>query len=236
MFATRSSSSAASSSLCRRLLASAASIFSIATLLCLCASLTSANAAALTTLVKPGERACYYAWVDEAGEKVGWYFAVQSGGDFEIEWSITSPSNKVVVEGSHERQADIIFTGQEVGEYTFCLQDPNFAAEKMVDFDITVESEPRLSLPLGQTALLSEHSAPLEESIGKVQDQLTSVVRTQRYFRTWENRGFDTVKSTQSKLFWFSITETLLIVGISFGQVSLIRYLFDNRGTKRYRV
>lgn len=143
------------------------------------------------------QRSCYYAWVDEAGEKVGWYFAVQSGGDFEIEWSVTSPSNKVIIEGTKERQADIIFTGQEVGEYTFCFQDPTFAAEKMVDFDITVESEPRLTLPLSQAALLSEHSVPLEDSIGKVQEQLTSIGRTQRYFRTWENRGFDTVKSTQ---------------------------------------
>lgn len=135
--------------------------------------------------------------MDEAGEKVGWYFAVQSGGDFEIEWSISSPTNKIVVEGNKDRQADIIFTAQEVGEYTFCMQDPSFAMQKMVDFDITVESEPRLTAPLSQAALLSEHSAPLEESIGTVQEQLTSITRTQRYFRSWENRGFDTVKSTQ---------------------------------------
>ena len=143
------------------------------------------------------QRSCYYAWVDQAGEKIGWYFAVQSGGDFEIEWSVTSPSDKVIIEGVKDRQADIIFTGQEVGEYGFCFQDPSFAAEKTVDFDITVESESRLTLPLSQAALLSEHSAPLEDSIGKVQEQLTNMGRTQRYFRTWENRGFDTVKSTQ---------------------------------------
>lgn len=170
------------------------------------------------------------------GEKVGWYFAVQSGGNFEINWAVSSPSHRLIMDGKHERQIDIIFTGQEVGEYSFCFEDPTFAAEKMVDFDITVESEPRLTMPLSQAALLSEHSAPLEESIGKVKQKLTSIARTQRYFRTWENRGFDTVRSTQSKLFYFSFLEALLIIAISFGQVSLIRYLFDARGTKRYRV
>lgn len=66
-----------------------------------------------------------------------------------------------------------------------------------IDFDITVESEPRLDLPLSSAAALSESSAPLEESISKVDAQLTSVVRTQRYFRVWENRGYNTVKGTQ---------------------------------------
>lgn len=145
----------------------------------------------------PLQRSCFYSWVDQAGEKIGWYFAVQSGGNFEIDWSVTSPSQKIITEGRNERQMDIIFTGQEVGEYQFCFEDPTFAAEKVVDFDITVESEPRLSVPLSQAQMLKEHSAPLEESIGEVQQQLTSIGRTQRYFRTWENRGFDTVKSTQ---------------------------------------
>lgn len=68
---------------------------------------------------------------------------------------------------------------------------------KQIDFDITVESEPRLDLPLAQAALLSASSAPLEESITKVASKLTQIVRTQRYFRTWENRGFALVKGTQ---------------------------------------
>lgn len=161
---------------------------------------------------------------------------MQSGGNFEIDWSVTSPSNKIIVDGHKERQADIIFTGQEIGEYTFCFEDGTFAGDKLVDFDITVESEPRLSMPLNPSAMLSEHSAPLDTSISKVQEQLTDIMRTQRYFRTWENRGFDTVRSTKSKLFYFSVIESLLMIGISFGQVALIRYLFDSRGTKRYRV
>lgn len=149
------------------------------------------------SVLSPHQRSCYYAWVDQVGEKVGWYFAVQSGGNFEIDWSVTSPSNKIIVDGSKERQADIIFTGQEIGEYTFCFEEPAFAGDKLVDFDITVESEPRLSMPLNPSALLSDHSAPLESSISKVQEQLTDITRTQRYFRTWENRGFDLVRSTK---------------------------------------
>lgn len=40
----------------------------------------------------------------------------------------------------------------------------------------------------------------------------------------------------RSKLFYFSLIESALMIGISVGQVALIRWLFDSRGSKRYRV
>ena len=135
-------------------MASAASII-IAAIAALCVfAPTTANAAALTPAVHSSETMCYYAWVDQVGEKVGFYFAVQSGGNFEIDWWITgpAPNSKTIIEGKGDRQVDIIFTGNEIGEYAFCFSDPAFSATKMVDFDITVESEPRLELPLSQGA------------------------------------------------------------------------------------
>ncbi|UZJ53206.1 hypothetical protein CBS101457_002526 [Exobasidium rhododendri] len=197
----------------------------------------SAQGAALTTQLRAQERSCFYAWVDKAGEKVGFYFAVQSGGSFDIDYDIVSPSDKVVAEGRKERQLDIIFTGNEVGEYSFCLEnDMSSFAEKTIDFDITVESEPRIDLPLSQAALLSKSSAPLEESILKVDSKLTQVGRMQKYFRTWENRGYATVKGTQKKIFYYSIIESSVMVAVAAGQVFMVRWLFEKGSTKRYRV
>ena len=198
---------------------------------------TPASSAALTTLVEPHERSCYYAWVDAAGEKVGFYFAVQSGGHFDIDYSVHDPDNKLIISGHKERQLDIIFTGNTIGEYTFCFENSmSTVAEKLIDFDITVESEPRLDLPIAPAKLLKEHSAPLEEGIGNMNDKLTQIGRTQRYFRVRENRNFDTVKSTQSKIFWYSVVESVTMVGISVAQVWIVRALFERGSTKRYRV
>lgn len=52
-------------------------------------------------------------------------------------------------------------------------------------------------MPLGQAKLLSDKSAPLEDSITTVDVSLGQMIRTQRYFRLWENRGYNTVKGTQ---------------------------------------
>lgn len=103
----------------------------LGTLLCLLAQ--PVLGAALTTELAPQERSCYYAWVDKVGEKVGFYFAVQSGGSFDIDYDITAPSDKVIIEGKKERQLDIIFTGNEVGEYSFCFEnDMSSYTEKVV--------------------------------------------------------------------------------------------------------
>ncbi|GAK66266.1 endosomal cargo receptor [Moesziomyces antarcticus] len=211
-------------------------LFALCALLLL--SLTpSVSGAALTTLVEPHERSCFYAWVDAAGEKVGFYFAVQSGGHFDIDYTVHDPDNKLIISGHKERQLDIIFTGNTVGEYTFCFENAmSTVAEKLIDFDITVESEPRLDLPITPAKLLKEHSAPLEEGISNLNDKLTQITRTQRYFRVRENRNFNTVKSTQSKIFWYSVVESATMVGISAAQVYIVRTLFEKGSTKRYRV
>lgn len=93
------------------------------TLLLACLAMSTVQGAALTTNVEPHQRACFYAWVDKEGEKVGFYFAVQSGGSFDIDYEVTNPTEKVIVAGHKERQLDVIFTGNEVGEYSFCFEN-----------------------------------------------------------------------------------------------------------------
>ena len=54
-----------------------------------------------------------------------------------------------------------------------------------------------------------------------------TVARTQKYFRTRENRNFSTVRSTESRIIWFSIVESLLIIALSGFQVFVVRTFFQ---------
>lgn len=45
---------------------------------------------------------------------VGFYFAVQSGGNFEVDFTVMDPDDKVLLEGSGDRQGDYIFTANKV--------------------------------------------------------------------------------------------------------------------------
>ncbi len=73
---------------------------------------------------------------------------VQSGGSFDVDYSVTGPNEKVIMEASKERQGDFVFTAKEQGEYRFCFNNEmSTFAEKMVDFEIAVRRvQPQISL------------------------------------------------------------------------------------------
>ncbi|KAF9650370.1 hypothetical protein BDM02DRAFT_3185414 [Thelephora ganbajun] len=194
-----------------------------------------AHASALTTAIAPNERLCFYADVDKAGEKIGFYFAVQSGGSFDIDFDVKDPKDKVLLDGQRERQGDYVLTANTIGEYSFCFEnDMSTLTEKLIDFDIMVESEPRREAP-AKPGQIAEQTTALEESIFRLNSMLMNIKRTQKYFHTREARGFYTVKSTQSRLFWYAVLECAGIIGMAVFQVYVLQTFFNKTG-RRYKV
>lgn len=108
------------------------------------------------------------------------YFAVQSGGSFDVDFEIKDPNDKVILDGQRERQGDYVFTANTVGEYSFCFEnDMSTLTDKLVDFDIMVESEPRREAP-AKPGQLQEQTSALEESIYRLNSQFMSIKRTQK--------------------------------------------------------
>ena len=77
--------------------------------------------------------------MEAKGAKVAFYFAVQSGGAFDVDYSVVGPNERKIMEGTKERQGDFVFTANDVGEYRFCFNNEmSTFAEKTVDFEISV--------------------------------------------------------------------------------------------------
>ena len=118
------------------------------------------SATALSYKLAPNEKACFYATVEEAGAKVAVYFAVQSGGSFDVDYTVVGPKEHMIMAGNKERQGDFVFAAGEAGEHRVCFDnDMSTFTDKMVDFEITVGSPPSsqsdyslglLPLPFGQ--------------------------------------------------------------------------------------
>ena len=98
-----------------------------------------------------------------------------------------------------------------------------------------VENEQRAQLPSRQGAS-PEQTSSLEESIYKLSAQLSTVSRNQKYFRTRENRNFSTVRSTERRIFNFSVIESLMMVSMAALQVFVVRFFFQGarKGTFNY--
>ncbi|KAF8938359.1 emp24/gp25L/p24 family/GOLD-domain-containing protein [Dissophora ornata] len=189
------------------------------------------DATALTYNVAAHEKACFYTWADVPKKKIAFYFAVQSGGSFDIDVEVKDPSDKSLLSLEKERQGDYVFTANQVGEYSFCFSnDMSTFAEKVVDFEITVEHEKRAA----QVEQSEKGTGPqaqaqaMDESLFRLTGELSQIDRMQKYFKTRENRNFATVISTESRIFWFSLTESALIVIMSALQVFVVRTFFSS--------
>ncbi|KAI8384530.1 emp24/gp25L/p24 family/GOLD-domain-containing protein [Radiomyces spectabilis] len=207
-----------------------ASIFSLA--LCILLGfaflLPGTNATALTYNVAANEEACFYAWADAPGKKVGFYFAVQAGGAFDIDYKVTDPRGKVVLSNQRERQGDYVFTANFVGEYSFCFSnDMSTVTEKLVDFEITVENEVRPSFQKETANSQAPELSSMEEILFRLSRSLTDISRRQKYIRTRENRNSSTVYSTESRIFWFSLSESAAIIAMAALQVFVVRNFFN---------
>lgn len=64
---------------------------------------------------------------------------VQAGGSFDVDYLVIAPGDKVIMDGTKERQGDFVFTAQSIGEYRVCFNNEmSTFAEKLVDFEIAV--------------------------------------------------------------------------------------------------
>lgn len=149
-----------------------------------------------------------------------------------VDYQVAGPSSepgkeRVIMEGSKERQGDFVFTARETGEHRFCFDNTiSTLTDKMIDFDISVENEPRAAQIPSKQGSSPEQTGVLEESIMKVSSMLSSISRQQKYFRTRENRNFSTVRSTESRIWNFSIIESVMMVGMALLQVFIVKMFF----------
>lgn len=176
---------------------------------------------------------------------------VQAGGHFDIDWEVVSPNGNIVLQGDKERQGDYVFAAREIGEYSFCFSNSMSSfADKMIDFDVTAEADitsdynkptNQLPAPIPKTEekreSVKQAASFVETSLSDIDLALNSLERSQRYYRTRENRNFDTVLSTESRIFWFSFSEILLIVSMAGLQVYAIQAMFSkHQSSSSFRV
>lgn len=89
-----------------------------------------------------------------------------------------------------------------------------------------VEDESKSALLPQKAGSSPEQHGALEDLIFKVSGQLSTISRMQKYFRTRENRNFSTVRSTEQRIFNFSLIEVLMMCAMAALQVAVVRFFF----------
>ncbi|WBW72240.1 COPII-coated vesicle component Erp2/3/4 [Schizosaccharomyces osmophilus] len=194
--------------------------------------LTWVHAIELTFQLENQEQQCYHIEAPFTGEKCHFTYAVQSGGSFDVDYSITAPSKKTVALGKKRRQADIYFSLEEKGEYDICFDNHMSAfTDKILTMELVMENE--MSLPsLNRDPPKNYNPNSMQGTVMEISTALSEIDRIQTYFRTRESRNFSTVQSTESRILWFSIAEALMVVGLSSLQVFIVKTFFKHSGRR----
>ncbi|PVV04314.1 hypothetical protein BB560_001186 [Smittium megazygosporum] len=147
---------------------------------------------------------------------------VQEGGNFDIDYAIFNPRRVHVIKQSAERHGDLVFTANEVGEYSFCFSNRmSTVVDKLVEFHISVEDEAR-----DPDLETRNKSKVLDYGASRIYGDLYNIERFMLYFRSRENRNFATVKSNETRILGYALLESVLVISVAIIQVYSIESLF----------
>lgn len=185
----------------------------------------------MTFTLAPNEKQCFYTFNKKPNTNIGYYFAVQAGGSFDINYTIKGPNQVLIVVEEKQRQGDYTFSAAETGEYEFCFDNEmSTFAEKVVDFEIKSEDESasgeiKADLPNAPTE--NAAVAGMQLSVNKIERTLNLLEHSLNYYKTRNNRNQSTVKSTESRIFWFSIFDLGLMMAMAAFQVAVVKFFFQ---------
>ncbi|OBA24351.1 hypothetical protein METBIDRAFT_36817 [Metschnikowia bicuspidata var. bicuspidata NRRL YB-4993] len=196
-------------------------------------------ASALTFSLPAKEVSCFYIFTEKPNTQVSYYFAVQQGGSFDVDYSVKDPLGNELVARTKERQGDFVITAKHVGEYEFCFSNQmSTFADKVIDFEIKYDDDAssafRAQMPEQPNTQPLAHVEAMKATASQIDAQLEDLKRSLQYYKTRNNRNQATVRSTESRIYYFSILEVLLMVGMAGLQITIVQLFF--KGSRKQLV
>ncbi|GMM30943.1 Erp3 protein [Martiniozyma asiatica (nom. inval.)] len=188
-----------------------------------------ASATALTFVLGPNQQECFYT-INAKPSNIGYYFAVQAGGSFDIDYTIKSPSQQIIVSEEAQRQGDYLFAAEEIGEYEFCFSNPmSTYTDKVVDFEIRVEDEEleeyKASLPDAPKENVQLDG--IQQSVAIIEEKLDALSADINKYKTRTNRNQSTVQSTEGRILWFTFFDLVIMLAMAVFQIGVVKYFFQ---------
>lgn len=183
------------------------------------------SGALMTTVL---QQECVFEEVGYDGDLVSGSFVVIDHGlswsdDPGVELVVTSPTGTKVLSVTANEGQKFEFPAHQSGLYKFCFTNPGPTPET-ISFHIHVGHIPGIA-----DLAKDEHLKPVNVKIAQLREALAAVSAEQIYLKARDHRHRITNESTNRRLVAYTVGEYVCLVGVSLGQVYLIRKLFDKR-------
>ena len=179
----------------------------------------------LAIILQPFSTQCLYYDLVSDDDTLVVSYQVLTGGNFEVDFSITDPDGKKIVDEKQKKYSDFLLKSFGLGQYSFCFSNNYGTSLKKVEFTL----EPQNAEFENGTEEQDPDEIIANNAIEEIDRNLNKMNKVMNYLRAREWRNMYTVQSTESRLKWFSIMVMGFMVGVSVIQAIVIQFLFKSR-------
>lgn len=152
-------------------------------------------------------------------------YQVLTGGNFEIDFTITAPDGNEIVKETQKKYSDFVLKSFGLGKYSFCFSNNYGTALKKVEIVLELEK----SLQQATDGQNNEQDIVANNAIEEIDRNLNKITKVMNYLRAREWRNMSTVESTESRLKWLAMLVMFFMVGVSVVQAVVIQFFFKAR-------
>ncbi|XKL59999.1 hypothetical protein PGB90_001015 [Kerria lacca] len=140
---------------------------------------------------------------------------------------VRDPEEKIILSRVYSAEGRISFTSHIPGEHVLCLYSNSSkwigGTQLRIHFDIQVGDQAIDYAQVAQKEKLSE----LQLRIRQLLNQVDQIVKEQNYQRYREERFRATSESTNQRVFWWSVSQVLILVTMGFWQMKHLKSFFE---------
>jgi len=155
-------------------------------------------------------------------------FAPPSSG-IGMHTEIKDPDDKIILSRVYNAEGRISFTSHTPGEHVICLYSNSSAwfsgSQLRVHLDIQVGEHAIDYANVAQKEKMTE----LQLRIRQLLNQVEQITKEQNYQRYREERFRQTSESTNKRVLWWSLAQTIVLVCMGFWQMRHLKTFFETK-------
>jgi len=140
---------------------------------------------------------------------------------------IRDPDDKVILSRTYAAEGRFTFTSHNAGEHVICLHSNSTAwfggGQLRVHLDIQVGEHANDYRQIAAKEKLTE----LQLRVRQLLDQVEQITKEQNYQRYREERFRETSESTNQRVLWWSIAQTVILLVTGFWQMRHLKGFFE---------
>ncbi|RUS72136.1 hypothetical protein EGW08_020109 [Elysia chlorotica] len=147
--------------------------------------------------------------------------------DIGMHVDIADPEGKIILSRTYAAEGRFTFTSHTAGEHVICLNSNSSAwfntGQLRVHLDISV-GEDAVDY---QQVQAKDKLTELQLRVRQLLDQVEQITKEQNYQRYREERFRTTSESTNQRVLWWSIAQTLILLVTGFWQMQHLKSFFE---------